>query len=168
MKSTNRSFAKRTLLAALLAGSGVLAASAYAVSADRSGDTPRCEPRSMQKGEGMWAAQRTAHLADLKEKLALTPAQEAAWSAFSEATQAGARQRGMNRESMREDFAKLTTPERLDRMQAMAESRQGAMQQRADATRAFYAQLTPEQQRVFDAEAMPKRHGHRHHHRFAS
>lgn len=51
--------------------------------------------------------------------------------------------------------APLTTPERLDKMAAfmskhMAE-RQAAFQHRADAVRRFYAVLSPEQKRAFDA-----------------
>lgn len=67
---------------------------------------------------------------------------------------------------MRDEFASLAIPERLDRMQAMAEKRQARMAERASAVKTFYAQLSPEQQKVFDAEAMSHRqHGkpHRHH-----
>lgn len=52
---------------------------------------------------------------------------------------------------------------RLDRMQAMAEVRRARMAERAAAIKAFYAQLTPEQQKVFDAEGLPA--AHRGHHR---
>ena len=70
---------------------------------------------------------------------------------------------------MREEFAELSTPERLDRMQAMAEVRRAGTAERAEAIKAFYAQLSPEQQRAFDAEAMPSRQRGRHHrHRHAS
>jgi len=37
------------------------------------------------------------------------------------------------------------------------------MSERAAATKAFYAQLTPEQQKVFDAEALPARRRGQHH-----
>ena len=61
---------------------------------------------------------------------------------------------------------KIETPQRLDKMLAMSELRRAKMVEHAQATKAFYAQLTPEQQGVFDAEAMPDRHrGHdRHRH----
>jgi Spy/CpxP family protein refolding chaperone len=101
-------------------------------------------------------------MAGLKEKLKLAPEQEAAWNAFAGASQPHPRPMGADREAMRAEFAKLTTPQRLDRMQAMAEMRHARMAERVTATKAFYAQLSPEQQRVFDAEAMPERHrGHR-------
>jgi Spy/CpxP family protein refolding chaperone len=51
--------------------------------------------------------------------------------------------------------APLTTPERLDRMEAMmakrTAERQAAFQHRAEAIKKFYAVLSPEQKRAFDA-----------------
>jgi len=108
------------------------------------------------------------HLAALKEKLKLTPAQEGAWNTFADAQQSppapppGAR---MNRD----EFAKLTTPQRLDLMEKRRTERSAMFTKRADATRAFYAGLTPEQQKTFDAESMrrmgPDEHGGRPHER---
>ncbi len=46
----------------------------------------------------------------------------------------------------------MTTPERLDMMQAMKTQRDAHMQQRAEATKAFYAGLSTEQKQVFDKE----------------
>ena len=170
MKSKQGSFTKRAVLAGLIAGSGILAASAYAVSADNAAGTPRCEAHPLQKGEARWDDRRAAHLAELKEKLALTAEQEAAWNTFTESTEPGAHHPGIDRKAMREEFEKLSTPERLDRMQAMSDLRRARMAERAGAIKTFYAQLSPEQQRVFDAEAMPRhhRHGHRHQHRHQS
>lgn len=167
MKSNQASFMKRTVLAGLIAGSGILAASAYAVSADRPGDTPRCESRQMQKAEGRWEGKQAALLAGLKEKLQLSAEQEAAWDTFAAGAQPGSRSQDMDRKAMRDEFDKLSTPERLDRMQAMADKRHARMAERAQAIKAFYAQLTPEQQKVFDTEAMPGGHhgGHRLHRR---
>lgn len=164
MKAISRTFIQRTVLAALLAGSGALAVSAYAVSTGGPADgTPRCEAKAGKAAHGGFAAKRAAHLAALKDKLKLAPEQEAAWSAFTESAQPGPRHGGLDRGAMREQFAQLSTPERLDRMQAMAEQRQARKAQRAEAIKAFYAQLTPEQQQVFDAEAMPQRHSHKFH-----
>ena len=49
------------------------------------------------------------------------------------------------------DKASLTTPERLDRVASRMAERQAAFQQRATAIKQFYAVLSPEQQRAFDA-----------------
>ena len=57
-----------------------------------------------------------------------------------------------------EDMAKLTTPERIDKMKAMRTEHHAVMSlemdKRADATKAFYAVLSPEQQKVFDEKTM--------------
>lgn len=114
----------------------------------------RHDPAKMQER----MAQRQA---ELKAKLQISAAQESAWNSFTSALQPPA-----NRPARpdRAEFAKLTTPERIDRMQAMKAQRDAAMAKRADATKTFYAALTPEQQKVFDAETL--RFGqrmHRHH-----
>lgn len=83
-----------------------------------------------------------------KQKLQLTPAQEPAWSTFAQAMQPQARGARLDWEGM----DKLTTPERIDRMRAMHAQRGAEMERRGDAVKAFYAQLTPAQQKTFDAE----------------
>jgi hypothetical protein len=104
-------------------------------------------------------AHRAQRLAALKEKLKLTPAQEGAWNSFTAAQQPPARPAGQP-DADRAEFAKLTTPQRLDRMQARQAERSAMFAKRADATRSFYATLSPEQQKTFDAESM-QRFGHR-------
>lgn len=68
----------------------------------------------------------------------------------------------------------MTTPERIDQMQAMKAQRDVTMQKHAQATKTFYAQLSAEQKKVFDAQSLaamagmrgmgsgmhPMRHGH--------
>lgn len=162
MKSKT-SFTKRAVLVGLLAGSGILAASAYATADRESAGTPRCDRHAMKAEQ--WEARHAERMAGLKNKLKLAPEQEAAWSAFAAASEPGVRRMGADREAMRETFEKLDTPQRLDRMLAMSEARRARMVERVAATKAFYAQLSAEQQRVFDAEAMPGfQRGHRHHH----
>lgn len=101
---------------------------------------------------------RAQRMAALKEKLKLTPAQEGAWNSFAEAQRPPARTAGQPRPD-RAELAKLTTPERLDRMQARQAERSAMFTKRADATRSFYAALSPEQQKTFDAESA-RRFGH--------
>lgn len=162
MKSIQGSFTKRALMVGLIAGSGILAASSFAMPAGGAEGKTGCDARHGQKLDGTWQEQRAKRLSGLKEKLDLTPAQEAAWDAFAGAAQPVMRQ-SVDRQAMRDEFAKLNTPQRLDKMLAMSEQRRARMIERSQATRAFYAQLTPAQQGVFDAEAMPGRHrGHDH------
>lgn len=110
-------------------------------------------------------AHRAERLAALKQKLQLTPAQEGAWSNFATAQQPPARAAGQGRPD-RAELAKMTTPQRLDLMQTRQAERSARFAKRIDATRSFYAALTPEQQKTFDAEGMRfghRGHGHRHH-----
>ena len=116
-----------------------------------------------------WAGERMEHhraqmakfhekrLAALKAKLKLTANQEATWNTFAEAHQPPAN--GWMHRPDRDALAKLKTPERLDEMQKQFDAHHNAMQshmkQMAEATRQLYAQLTPEQQKVFDAETLP-------------
>ncbi|HMM47652.1 MAG TPA: Spy/CpxP family protein refolding chaperone [Thiobacillaceae bacterium] len=154
-------FARRTLLAALIAGGGMLAGSIHAADGVA---TPRCEPGYYgPKNQAAWHAERARQLGELKEKLKLAPEQEAAWKAFADVSVPAARM-GAGRQAMRDDLAKLDTPQRLDRMLAMSEARRARMVERIEATKALYAQLNPEQKRVFDAEAftgMPYGYGKR-------
>ncbi|MBA2960580.1 MULTISPECIES: Spy/CpxP family protein refolding chaperone [Ramlibacter] len=104
------------------------------------------------------------HLADLKQKLQLTPTQEPAWTSFSNAMQPAA---GAPRPD-RQALANLSTPDRLDQMRALRNQRNAEMDRRADATKAFYAQLSAEQKKTFDAETARLfqgrgGHGGRHH-----
>lgn len=103
----------------------------------------KSEHKSEHKGEG-----HTQRLAELKSKLNLQAAQEPAWNTFTQAMQHPARMARPERASME----KMTTPERLDMMQAMKAQRDAHMQQRSDATKAFYATLSADQKQVFDQE----------------
>lgn len=101
--------------------------------------------------------------AALKVQLKLTPAQETAWTAYAASHKLPAGMLGQ--QAAMPDMAKLTTPERLDKMKELRSQHMGemtaAMDKRAEATKAFYAVLTPEQQKVFDAQAMQGRGSHK-------
>ena len=168
MKLIPGSFTKRALMAGLIAGSGILAVSSFAMPAGGPAGKEGCEARHGQADHAKWEARRAAHLTELKEKLKLRPDQEAAWNTYTSATQPGVRQAGADRQAMRGEFEKLNTPQRLDRMQAMSEVRRTRMLERTQAIKAFYAQLSPAQQSVFDAEAKFGPRGEPGHHRFQS
>jgi hypothetical protein len=113
------------------------------------------KPRDGKKAFERMQERRTKHLADLKTKLKIEASQEGAWSTFTSAIQPPAppAQRP-DRAAARAEFEKMTTPQRLDRMQARQSERAARFAQRADATRTFYAALNPAQQKTFDGEAM--------------
>ncbi len=153
---------KRALLVGLIAGSGVLAASAYAMSSDLTDGKPGCEMRHGEVKHAQMVERRDARMAGLKEKLKLTDTQSGAWQAYVAAEQLKLQAQGGDRNAMREAYAKMDTPQRLDSMLAKSELRHAHMVARVEAVKSFYAQLTPEQQAVFDAEAK-LRSGHGHH-----
>jgi len=99
--------------------------------------------------------------AQLKTQLKLTAAQEGAWKTFVDARKPAATPANWQRPDPAE-MAKLTTPERLDKMKALREEHQktmtAVMDKHTEATKTFYAALTPEQQKVFDTASM---RGHR-------
>lgn len=120
---------------------------------------------TMMAHRGMNPQERQAYMEErvnhrlnvLKLRLALTPAQDAAWNAFVAAMKPPAMQH-----PDRAEMAKLTTPERIDRMRAMREQRNAAQDKRAEATKTFYAQLSADQKKVFDGETLrmgPGGHG---------
>lgn len=104
---------------------------------------------------------RAQRLADFQEKLQLTRAQQPAWEAFQAAMQPGTRHARLDHQGMEQ----LTTPERIDRMRAVRIQRAAQADQRGEAVKTFYAALTPDQQKTFDAQSrrMQASHGQHHH-----
>jgi Spy/CpxP family protein refolding chaperone len=100
------------------------------------------------------AQMHAKHLSELKAKLKITANQEAAWNTFADSMKPPANMSGKRPDPAELD--KLTTPERIDKMRALHKEHMAAMEaemdKRAEATKTFYAALSPEQQKVFDAE----------------
>jgi Spy/CpxP family protein refolding chaperone len=101
------------------------------------------------------------HLADTKAKLKITAAQEAAWNTFADSMKPSPEMKAPRPDHTELD--KLPTPERIDAMRAMHKSHmasmEAAMDKRGEATKTFYAVLSPEQKKVFDAEFAHTGHG---------
>lgn len=166
-------FVKRSLIAtAILAGIVGVSATAIAQGMGQHGgmDAQMHAQHMGQRGQGPQAgadgkgweerrAQRMEQMikrhaeqqAQLKSSLKLSASQEAAWNAYVAGTAPNppANAPGM----AREDWSKLTTPQRLDKMQAFRAERDAAMAKRIETVKTFYAALTPEQQKVFDTQA---------------
>lgn len=113
------------------------------------------------------------HLDGLKTRLQLNASQESAWSQFRTALQARPTHAAhATHTAQRQELMGLSTPERLDRMKTLRAQHQAEMNafmdQRSEATKTFYATLSTEQKKVFDAESarfMQARHsqeGHGH------
>ena len=138
---------------------GLMAAGANVMAQGTPSAAQGSDPRSEHMGKhnpAKMQAMMAKHQADLKVKLKLTPAQDGAWTAYTTAMQPPAGMGMRPSDAQRAEMDKLSTPERIDKMRAMRAERMtqmnAAMDRRGDATKAFYAALTPEQQKVFDSE----------------
>ena len=103
---------------------------------------------------GRWMNERMSkvhqrQLDVLKKELHLKPDQEPAWTTYDKAMNAPLEGWGA---APKKDLYKLTTPERLDAMNQHMQQMQTFHQQRANATKALYGALTPEQQKIFDTQ----------------
>lgn len=161
-----KSVFKPLLLAAVLASAGFAAFSQPMGGGDCFGMMGGVGPMQGGRHQGRMGnmdpakmqAMQDRHHAALKASLKLTAAQEGAWTTFTAAMKPPADMAARMAEHAA--LVKLPTPERIDKMKALRAQRMGemtvAMDQRGEAVKAFYAVLTPEQQKVFDAHAMQK------------
>ena len=99
-----------------------------------------------------------AREARLRALLQLRPDQEAALTAFVASTTPAARPEEEDRAAERA----LPAPARMERMLARMDEVRSEMGQKLEALKTFYSQLTPAQQKAFDALDM--RHGQGGHH----
>ncbi|NQW82229.1 MAG: Spy/CpxP family protein refolding chaperone [Polaromonas sp.] len=148
----------------------------YSMAQPAPGTGPSAGPATHGQSMGMgkhdpakMQARMTQRLAELKAKLKVTPAQEAAWTTFTDAVKPTPRT--TPRASMaasHAELSKLPTPERLDRMRVLHAEHMAAMtaqmDQRAEATKTFYAVLSADQKKVFD-DQYNRLGGGRDHHR---
>ena len=159
------------VLAGLLTafGASAMAQSAAPAATGAAASSPSSEHRGHHMGHhdpAKMQAMMAKHQAELKAKLQLTTAQEGAWTAYTAAMQYPAGMGMRPSDAQRAEMSQLSTPERIDKMRAVRTERMAhmttEMDKRANATKTFYAALTPEQQKVFDA-AHQKRGAHGEH-----
>ena len=142
----------------LIAAGLVLATSAFAQMGSGMGPgmgqgagnaTPQARTEMREHMREHMADRHAKRLGELKAKLKLDAGQEGAWKTFADSMQPPATaQAHPDRAAM----AKLSTPERIDQMQALHAQREAEMKKRGDATKTFYAGLNAEQKKTFDAE----------------
>lgn len=148
-----------TLRKSLIIGMTVLGLGA-ASSAAFATDTPA----PGRHGEVLTQEQRAAKMAErqakfkemiakrqaaLHDKLKLTAAQEPAWAAYTAAMTPKLPAARPDRAAL----AQLSTPELMEKRQEMHKQMLAQQETRLAALKTFYAQLTPEQQKTFDAAA---------------
>lgn len=154
---------KHLIACALLAGLGLSAHAQTLPTPPAS--APKAEHHHGKFDPAKRAERMNQRLAELKQKLQITPNQEQAWTSFAAAMQPPAQRARLDRDAL----SRMTTPDRLDQMRIVREQRNAEMDRRADATKAFYGQLNADQKKTFDSEtARMFQHrgmgGGRHHH----
>lgn len=118
---------------------GLLFAGSAAAYADDAPAAPAAH-KGWQMDQAKREEMRAKHLQALHDKLKIQPQQEAAWQTFA------ASMKPEKREKPAVD-ANATAPEK---MESMMQRQHARMQRHLDALKAFYAQLTPEQQKTMD------------------
>ena len=142
---------RKTLIACVVAlGLGAGSFAAYA-------DKPDCGPGRASFGEHR-KENMEKRAAELHDKLKLNPSQETAWKAYMARMAPEERPQRPDRA----EFDKLTAPERMEKMLGFMQQREKRMAERVEATKSFYAVLTPEQKKVFDGAFRHRGHGPRH------
>lgn len=158
MKNARTPLIVAALLASLAGGTVLAQASATPAPQDqaqqphRQGHGPK-DPAQRQ-------ARFEQRMEALKQKLQITPTQEGAWNTFAQAMRPPVQPQ---RRPDREAIARMTTPERIDQLRAAQARRLAEMERRGEATKSFYATLTPEQKQTFDAQSLQAMRGRRGH-----
>jgi periplasmic protein CpxP/Spy len=93
-------------------------------------------------------------LAGLHAALNLSPSQETAWQIFAAASTPSADQEARQR-AAQSMMATLHSPQRVDLSISAAEADLQTLRERGAALKAFYADLTPSQQAIFDRRTLP-------------
>ena len=104
-----------------------------------------------------WGERAAQHQKKLHDMLKLTPSQDSAWATFTAATKPAMR----GQHGQRGDWKTMPAPERMEKRIEMGRQHITQMEAHLAALNTFYAVLTPEQKKVFDAHSMGG-HGMRH------
>jgi ABC-type uncharacterized transport system ATPase component len=116
------------------------------------------EQRDAKRAE--FQAKMAEHRAQREQKLhdalKLSGSQEQAWTTFVASMKPAEHQQHWDHAA----FAKLSAPQRMQKMIDLSKQRTAAMESHLAALNSFYATLSPEQQKVFDEQT---RHGMGHH-----
>lgn len=108
------------------------------------------QTRPVPRMHDMMMKRHARHLEALKTSLKLMPEQENQWTAFAGSMRP---HHPETRHTAIADMEKLTTPERIDKMNALKAQRDVEMKKRDEATKSFYLTLSDEQKKTFDQEA---------------
>ena len=140
----------------ILIGMTVIGLGATAVAARA--DIGECDRMGRMGGYGHgWSSEKmqeriAKRQADLHAKLKLSAAQEPAWKTFTDSMKPG----DMMQRPDRAEMEKLAAPERMEKMLGLMKDREARMSSHLAAMKTFYATLTPEQKKIFDANFGPR------------
>ena len=109
---------------------------------------------------GTAAAQQPAssELSKLHDDLRLTSAQAGAWQQYVAAMDDGGQMQA-RRQAAEQMLPQIPTPRRLALMDATMSDELADFRRQSAAVQAFYARLTPDQQRIFDRDTAPQETG---------
>jgi hypothetical protein len=108
------------------------------------------QPQAQQQGSSM--------LAKLHDDLRLTAAQASAWSQYVKALDDGGQMQA-RRQAAEQMLPLIPTPRRLALIDATMSDELADFRRQSAAIEAFYAHLTPDQQRTFDRDTAPPQAG---------
>jgi len=141
------------LLAALLASAALATQAQPAPPAGAMPMQPGMHEHMQERMQERMHEHMQRRLEGFKRILQITPAQEGAFNTWAGAM-LPSQQAMQQKRALHEEMSRLTTPERIDRMRQLRAEHNAAMDKRFDATKTFYAQLTPPQQKAFDEASM--------------
>ena len=131
----------------ILVSSILLASSLGVVAAPLVADPQNCGPMGTRSENwGQRAGNIEMHHQKLHAALKLMPEQEGAWKKLMDSEP----HRTKVAPGKSEDWSKLTTPERADKMLERMKEHQAQQTEHVAALKEFYAVLTPEQKKTFD------------------
>lgn len=121
-------------------------------------DGRQAHAASQEQRHAKWAEHFAKRQARLHDALKLSAGQESAWNTYLAALKPAT----MGAHGDRAAWEGLSAPARMEKMIALSKQRTAAMETHLVALNTFYAVLSPEQKKVFDAET---KGGHRGGHR---
>ena len=98
-----------------------------------------------------WAERAAQHQRKLHDLLKLTPSQDSAWASYTASARSAHPRAGHGE---RGAWKTMTAPQRMEKHIEMAKQHIATMETRLAALNSFYAVLTPEQKKLFDAHSM--------------
>lgn len=142
----------------LLIGLAVLSigGTSLAVQAQDSRAAGAAATLTQEQKHARWSERAAARQQKLREQLKLTASQDAAFASYI----AARKPQRLGQKVERDAWKTMSTPARMELRLERARGRLTAMENQVAATKAFYAVLTPEQQKVFDENSARRGWGH--------